>query len=546
MNPEERLLLIDSLIDGRIGEADLLRIEAELIVDPEVRQQYYDRLQLNMLLAREASEASSIQTEKTVSQHQRIAQYQPVSWVKILSGALVTLAASVLLLIFLNRTDSKSTSRDSEIVLVAQVEPSASGFAVLSGQDGAVWSGSPLVEGDLLPSGELHLKSGRVHIELFSGVQMVIEGDAQFSIDSPMQVTMDRGIARARVPEPAQGFKIKTNNGDVIDLGTEFSIHVDNGGADVHVVDGEVELQPRNSDSLRIDAGFSRRMSRLGELVEASAPLLESVGPSEFQSLLRDKQKKRFADWVKARRQIETDPRLVAFYQLQSKPSPGNRIANLAGAAPLSSSVGSVVAATPTTDRWGNSDAALDFSRVGSRVRLEVPGEYHSLTMLCWIKINSLDRMYNSLFLTDGHEDREPHWQLMDDGRIFFSVKLPRPDGDSDFIQPVFYSPSIWDASLSGRWIMLAVTYDVDQARVTHYLNGRPISSESIPENQIVDSIRIGPASICNWSEPMYRTDPQFVLRNLNGSMDEFALYSDALSAGEILQLYRDGSPNEL
>lgn len=248
MNPEERLLLIDSLIDGSIGEADLLRIEAELIVDPEVRQQYYDRLQLNMLLEREASEATSIQTERTVTQHPRNNQYQPARWIKILSGALVTLAASVLLLIFLNRADNKSTSRDSESVLAVQVEPSASGFAVLSGQDGAVWSGSPLVEGDLLPSGELHLKSGRVHIELFSGVQMVIEGDAQFSIDSPMQVTMDRGIARARVPEPAQGFKIKTNNGDVIDLGTEFSINVDNNGADVHVVDGEVELQPRNSN----------------------------------------------------------------------------------------------------------------------------------------------------------------------------------------------------------------------------------------------------------------------------------------------------------
>ena len=546
MNQEERLLLIDSLIDGSIDEADLLRIEAELIVDPDVRQQYYSRLRLNMLLEREASEATSIPTAKTVTQHQLINEYQPARWLKILSGALVTIAASVLLIIFLNRTDIIPTSRDSESALAAQVEPSASGFAVLSGQDGAVWSGSPLVEGDLLPTGELHLKSGRVHIELFSGVQMVIEGDAQFSIDSPMQVTMDRGIARARVPEPAQGFKIKTNNGDVIDLGTEFSINVDNGGADVHVVDGEVELQPRNSDSLRIDAGLSRRLSRSGKLVDALAPLTESVGPSEFQGFLRDKQKKRFADWMEARREIEADPRLVAYYQLQSNPSLDNRIENLAVAAAQPSSDGSVVAATPTTDRWGHSDAALDFSRIGSRVRLDVPGEYHSLTMLCWIKINSLDRWYNSLFLTDGHEDREPHWQLMDDGRVFFSVKVPRPDGISELDQPVFYSPKIWDASLNGRWIMLAVTYDVDQALVTHYLNGSSISSEPIPNNRIVESIRIGPASICNWSEPMYRTDPKFVLRNLNGSMDEFALYSDALSADEILQLYRDGSPNEL
>ena len=228
MNQEERLLLIDSLIDGSIDEADLLRIEAELIVDPEVRQQYYGRLQLNMLLEREASEATSIPTAKTVTQHQRITQYRPAlvaqdSFCGI--GDDRGLGVADCLPQSTRRTDP--ISRDSEGVLAAQVEPSASGFAVLSGQDGAVWSGSPLVEGDLLPTGELHLKSGRVHIELFSGVQMVIEGDAQFSIDSPMQVTMDRGIARARVPEPAQGFKIKTNNGDVIDLGTEFSINVD-------------------------------------------------------------------------------------------------------------------------------------------------------------------------------------------------------------------------------------------------------------------------------------------------------------------------------
>ncbi len=545
MNQEERLLLIDSLIDGSIDEADLLRIEAELIVDPEVRQQYYSRLQLNMLLEREASEATSIQTTKTATQHQRMNQYQPARWLTILSGALV-LAASVLLIIFLNRTDVIPTPLDSESVLAAQVEPSASGFAVLSGQDGAVWSGSPLVEGDLLPTGELHLKSGRVHIELFSGVQMVIEGDAQFSVDSPMQVTMDRGIARARVPEPAQGFKIKTNNGDVIDLGTEFCVNVANGGADVRVVEGEVELQPRNSESLRIDAGLSRRLSRSGELVDALSAITESIGPSEFQDLLREKQKKRFADWIEARRQIVSNPRLIAFYKLQSLASLDNRIENLAGATILPASDGSVVAAIPTTDRWGQSNAALDFGRIGSRVRLEVPGEHHSLTMHCWIKINSLDRSYNSLFLTDGHEDREPHWQLMDDGRIFFSVKVPRPEGVSEFVQPVFYSPKIWDASLNGRWIMLAVTYDVDRARVTHYLNGSPISSEPIPNEQIVDSIRIGSASICNWSEPMYRTDPKFVLRNLNGSMDEFALYSDALSADEILQVYRDGCPNEL
>ena len=57
-----------------------------------------------------------------------------------------------------------------------------------------------------------------------------------------------------------------------------------------------------------------------------------------------------------------------------------------------------------------------------------------------------------------------------------------------------------------------------------------------------VDKIRIGAASIGNWSEPE-RNDPHFAVRNLNGSIDEFILFNAALSAAEIDQLYQAGKP---
>ena len=43
----------------------------------------------------------------------------------------------------------------------------------------------------------------------------------------------------------------------------------------------------------------------------------------------------------------------------------------------------------------------------------------------------------------------------------------------------------------------------------------------------------------------MYRADPEFVLRNLNGTMDEFAMFAGALTADEIWQWYESGNPNE-
>ena len=134
----------------------------------------------------------------------------------------------------------------------------------------------------------------------------------------------------------------------------------------------------------------------------------------------------------------------------------------------------------------------------------------------------------------------------MDDGRVFFSVKVPsKSTTNASARQHVFYSPPIWDNSLAGRWIMLSVTYDVEARTVAHYVNGVAVSQEAIPSFALVDSIRVGEASICNWNEPMYRSDAEFVVRNLNGSMDEFSIYSGALSADELSTLYQSGTPHE-
>ena len=78
--------------------------------------------------------------------------------------------------------------------------------------------------------------------------------------------------------------------------------------------------------------------------------------------------------------------------------------------------------------------------------------------------------------------------------------------------------------------------------KVTHYLNGELLSREAIPEEYLVEPVTIGNASIGNWGDPI-RDEPRFAVRNLNGSMDEFALFEAALSADEITELYDHGKP---
>ncbi|MCG8653131.1 MAG: FecR domain-containing protein [Pirellulales bacterium] len=542
MTPQQRRQLIDSLVEQEdLSEADFLRAEAELSVDAQVRREYYDRAILSMLLQEQAQLAS-------LDRPRPDAAGGPVQRVNRWRGAFaamaVATAASLLTIFFLLRQpdgDGNLVARDVK----AGDEEVVVGFAVVSGQSEAVWeNGQRLAGGSLVPSGELHLLSGLVQLELFSGVQLVIEGEARFSVLSPMEVSIVSGKARARVPEPAQGFRIHTSTGQVVDLGTDFAVDVSAAQSEVHVLDGEIEWHPHGAPARRLVGGEAVSRSSRGKSNELVATSKQFVGPDEFRQRLASLRNNRWDRWKQFHDKLNRDPRLVVHYQVGLSERWNRQLPNLAVGREVLAGEGAVVAATRTPDRWGRADGALDFSPAGSRVRLSIPGVYQSLTLLCWVKINSLDRWYNSLFLTDGHELGEPHWQIMDDGRLFFSVKKnerwDRSLGQRD--KHVFYSPTFWNSSLSGQWLMIATVYDLDARQVTHYVNGRVLSEEAIPAEYLVRQVRIGNASLCNWGLPE-RDEPRFAVRNLNGSMDEFALFDAALTSQEIKELYDHGKP---
>lgn len=546
MTPDERRKLIDALLEGDVSEGDFLRLEAELTVDPEARRDYYDRVALSLLLETEAAGSPQAANQKNVLPLD--AGASRLRWRRAFA-AMATLAATLLVIVAWQVTQRRA----SPIAIATHetdfgsddehAEKRDAGFAVVSGQADAVWAdGRSLADGSLVSTEELHLRTGVVQLELFSGVVLVVEGEARFSVLSPMEVAVSRGKVRARVPEPAQGFRIWTDVGEVVDLGTEFAVDVSEAGSEVHVLAGEIEWHPRGSPSQRMEQGEATRLTNDRPAVRITADADNFVGPRELKQRLRAHQESRIEQWRQQSRALRGDPRLTAYYQATLADLSARRVQNLAEGSGAGGSEGAVVAAAAVANRWGEADGALDFSPAGSRVRLAIPGEFRSLTLLCWVKINSLDRLYNSLFLTDGHDQSEPHWQIMSDGRLFFSVKKYETVKDRRD-KHICYSPVVWNSTLSGQWTMIATVYDVDGKQVTHYINGEPVSSETIPDEYLVEEVRIGAASLGNWSEPAYRKDPEFAVRNLNGSMDEFALFSAALSSDEIRRLYEAGKP---
>ncbi|GAB5406902.1 MAG: FecR domain-containing protein [Aureliella sp.] len=424
------------------------------------------------------------------------------------------------------------------------VEATDTGVAVLAQSVDVAWASGLAPEiGEAVPTGTLTLDQGLIQLEFFCGATVVVEAPAEIELLSPMHAHVHRGKLRAQVPPAARGFKLDFHETTLIDLGTEFALDVDSESANVQVFDGEVKLQPGDEQSRLLVAGQAVEQVA-GGLLRNSEPSPESfVGIADLQQRALAWRASRYGQWEREVDQLRYDPRLIALYTFEADGDWHRRLPNQAEASEeLESSEldGAIVGASRVQGRWPEK-SALEFKRPGDRVRIAIPGEFSSLSFSCWAKIDSLDRWFNSLFLTDGYNAGEPHWQILNSGRMYFSV-LPaqiKQNRTKDFKS---ISPPFWKPSMSGKWIHLATTYNVPDATITHYVNGQQISQENVPERSLVATTRIGAASIGNWSQPT-RKDAQFAIRNLNGSIDELAIFSAALTADEVMEIYEHGKP---
>ncbi len=125
--------------------------------------------------------------------------------------------------------------------------PTAEAFAQLTATADCRWrSGSPRTHAPL-PRGSLELESGTAELTFTQGTRVIVEGPALLEVVSARLLRLDRGKLVARVTPRAIGFTVTTPSVDVVDLGTEFGVEVDEKGkTDVHVLEGKVEVTPGN------------------------------------------------------------------------------------------------------------------------------------------------------------------------------------------------------------------------------------------------------------------------------------------------------------
>lgn len=413
--------------------------------------------------------------------------------------------------------------------------PASIAVAMLTRTVEARWGDGtpPPRAGSPLDPGWLRLESGMAQVVFYSGARVVIEGPAEVQLVSPSKAVCRTGRLLAEVPEPARGFRIATDHLELMDLGTTFGVAASRGGTEVHVFKGKVKVSA--GDLLRQALGETQ-----AAVVHASAPpRFMSADARAFTPMFEFQQRSlaleafRYEQWQFANARLNEDPSLLVHFDLQDLSSTDWTLHNRAlnGHPGLE---GVIVGCARVEGRW-REKPALEFQCVNDRVRMAVPGEFESLTLSAWVCIFGLDRPLNSLFMCDGFAPGTLHWLVRHDGVLGVTVF---GDGPGRF--QILPSPPVVTLAHLGRWNHFAVVLDGQAGRVVQYLNGSPVSRHEL-EHAL--PFRVGAAELGNWNAQSGPNPAPALIRNLSGAIDEFALFSRALSDAEIRQLYLTGKP---
>jgi len=408
--------------------------------------------------------------------------------------------------------------------------------AVLTRVVDARWgqNARPLRVGSALDPGWLRLESGLAQVVFYSGARVVLEGPAELRLVSPNEAICSIGRLLAEVPEPARGFRLKTDHLNLVDLGTSFGIDASHARTEVHVFKGKVELLSgtRAKRSLSQSEAVVVQGSAPPRLMAASragfAPLFE------FQQRSLASEAFRYEQWQFANAQLNQDPSLVVHLDFERL---GSTDWTLPNAAEKDRSVreATVVGCVRAEGRWREKQA-LEFQSVNDRVRLTVPGDYQALTLSAWVCVKGLDRQFNSLFMSDGFDPGTIHWLIRDDGVLGLTVFGPGP---GEF--QILASPPVLSLDKLGMWQHLAVVIDGLSRRVVHYVNGLPVSRHAL---NLEPPFQLGSAELGNWNARSGPDPAPALIRNLSGSLDEFELFNRALNDAEVRELYAKGRPD--
>lgn len=537
--------LLDLFVDGLLTPAEKQELEQMLLSSPQARELFWQHARFNSLIRRHGEEewgrklAAIEEGKRAEIPHQVVTKGNPFwAWWRFWQSAIGAAAIAILVALVI-WWGLKPLDNDSGRTKQAQVieEPMTAGVAVITRTLNAVWDAQtvePAIGNPLEPS-SLKLSQGFVELEFFNGARVVIEGPADLQLVSGGEFICRSGKVSAYVPRQARGFKIITPSARVVDLGTAFGLNVSDVNSDVHVFEGKVEVSEFTAKKARtLLAGQAATLDKAGVWQDIALNRATFATPGELDSQEAIAQARLFAEWRAASAKWRKDPSLVTYFDFEEGNNRERLLKNISDNAKAETD-GVVIGAGWGEGRWP-AKRGLDFKNLGDRVRLQIPGEYDAITLHTWVQVGNLKRTFNSLLMCDGFRMGKVHWQLDKNGAIVICIQNQEGTHGASHHSPVVITPERY-----GEWVQIATTVDMDKKKVKFYLDGALVGETN---TSVKPPMRFGYVEIANWNSAEVGTSQPF--RSFIGKMDEFALFSRALSADEIAQLYLAGHPSSM
>lgn len=540
--PDARIeLLLGRYFDESLEDAEKAELEAALLASPASRDLFWQHAELHALLRRRGEEswgaAAATQPTRDVLPASPPRATPRASWfsatrLRWLRPGLALFTAGALATALLILGPRSGPSPVSTLT-----ESASSGVAVLTRAVNVTWTGAAHRLGEVLSPGPVEIGQGLVQIDFYSGAQVILEGPARVDLVAANEIVCHRGRLRGQVPPPARGFRVRSHDLQLVDLGTSFGLEVAEGGTgEVHVFDGMVQVAPTSSpDRLRdVTQGKSVGFGAggPGAIVDRVRDVFPTV--AHLDRVEADVSRVRLAAWSAATAALLAEGRPLLHFGFGDV---GQRTLANGGTLGPQTAAGTVVGASAATGRWPGK-RAIEFRRVSDRVRVAVPGEYPSLTMIAWVRVDSLPNDFHGLVMTDGFRVGHPHWQIRRSGQVSFSVRdTPKGPYLQTLTAPVIVP------ELFGQWVQLAVVHDRAALKVTQYMNGKPVAW--LPIERPV-TLRLDTSELGNWGLPLSRSDGTpypTAIRNLAGAMDELAIFDRALTDADVARLFEAGDP---
>ena len=561
--------LLSSLCDGQISTKEYRRLEELLASDPAARKLYYDYMALHAdltwgnaagesketLMGIEASRAqkdgSSFSTQnspilgflgESFDQGFGMLSENKGLWGILL---LATAAVSLLGFAFFGPWGGAEQLADKNDQLT--VEQPAICATIVEAVD-CKWventksfdNASELGYGDTLK-----LESGLAKIAFTDRAEVILEGPAEFYVESPMSARLVSGRLSAKVTDAGHGFTIYGPSMRVLDLGTEFGLCInEEGKGQVHVFKGEVDVALTRHDGQTLRSQLLTQHKAVA--IDSQDCQITDVqfDPARFIRTFEPSDLDITREYVQAVKSLQPIAYWRFEYFIDNDRVPNEMSDHYHGSSPTR-----LVLSPDTQNKTLSVDQRRDDRQYMTIDEPIVELVDSDMSFEFWIKPD--EPQWTTpvmLFYPMGSQDpkdREPVTRLVE----FLPAGRPHHNQDANLIRLLHRFPPCWDFEKGtniyspieyqpGKWHHIVGTYSGTEMRL--FLNGQEVASAPIADRlEKPPLLSIGRTQCC--IDPDYR----LVNKEMVGQIDEVAIYNQALTPEQVAEHYQLGKHQE-